>query len=261
MKNLIGGNMSGDPERCLTRALDILEIVSKTEGLTASQISKEVRLPQSTVFRLLSALVNRGYIERDKRGKVYTLSIKILELAGTLFQQMTLLKSAKPYLESLALESQETVHLAVLRDSEALYIDKEEGSKSIRVASQVGKRNPLHCTGVGKALMAYLPDEEIDRIIAEKGLKRYTSKTITAKTKLKKHLQLIKERGYTIDDGEHEDGVRCFAAPIRNYTGKVIASISMAGPDNRLREKDKELSDLTKKTAAQISERLGFVQR
>jgi len=147
---------------------------------------------------------------------------------------MDLVKEATPYLKELVNQCNETVHLGVLEEGEVLYIAKEESSQTIRMISYVGRRAPLHCTALGKVLLAYLAEEKRKKILGQKELLRFTKKTITDRKELEKELNKVKKQGFALDREENEKDVRCIAAPIKSYQGGVIAAISISGPVYRI---------------------------
>lgn len=247
----------------LINGLRILETLARSEELelTLSDIANELQLHKSTVLRLLSTLEHQGYVEQDPRTRRFRLRMKLFELGSSLLERTSLPKVARPILEELGRISGEVVHLAILDEGTAIYIDKVDSKHTIRMYSRIGRRSPVHCTGVGKALIAYLPDAELDRIIQERGLRRYTPNTITDYQVLKDHLAEVRKRGVAFDYEEHEIGIRCVAAPIRDNTGKVVASISVAGPTIRMSDdRLQALVEPVKQAAHRISESLGFTK-
>lgn len=243
----------------LDRALNILEVLGNNpKGLGVTDLSHEVDLHKSTVHRLLMTLAQRGYVEQDKETDKYKLGIKIVELSSKILSNMELRNVARPFLEELMEIANEVVHLCVLREGEIVYIDKVE-FPSIRMYSQVGRRAPVHCTGVGKAILAYLPQDKVINILKTKGMPAKTPNTITNLTDMLSHLQEIRQLGYAVDEIEHELGIRCIAAPIFDHTGEVMASISIAGPESRLtKERVPKLAPIVKDFAFKISQRLGY---
>ena len=244
----------------INRTFDILE--SFTNGKSAlriTDISKNLRLHKSTVHRLLSTLAERGYIQQNPESNKYQLGLKILELSSSLLQRMELRKVAHPILEKLANQSQETIHLLILDNEEAVYIDKVEYPHTIQLQSYIGKHIPLHSTASGKLLLANLAEEEVDRIIKKKRLIRYTKNTITSPILLKKELRKIKKQDYSVDNIEYEKNVRCVAAPIRDFSGRVIASLSISGPTMRMKPKRvTSLIKLAQEAGKEISQSLGY---
>ena len=221
----------------IDRALQVLELFSleKPEwGIT--EISKALNIYKSNVHNILTTLSEKSFVKKDAKTNKYKLGIKFFELGSVVIKNMDLRKIAHPYMEKLLKEFNETVHLGILVEGEILSIEQEESGQSLSPRIFIGKRAPLHCTGVGKAIMAYLPKDKFSFIIKEIGLIRYTENTITNKEELEKELEKIREQGYAVDNMEHEEGVRCVAGPIREYTGKVSASMSVSGPAFRINE-------------------------
>ena len=202
--------------------------------LSMQNISKKLDLYPSTTHRILDTLKHWGYVEQEPDNQEYQLGLKVLELGMAKLHQMNLVREAAPYLKELVNQCNETAHLGVLEEGDVLYLAKEESSQTIRMCSYVGKRAPLYCTALGKVLLAYLPEGERKKILSRRGLPRLTEKTITDKKELEKELNKVKEQGFALDIGENEKDVRCIAAPIRNYQGKVIAAISISGPAYRV---------------------------
>jgi IclR family transcriptional regulator, KDG regulon repressor len=244
------------------RALELLEVVVRAESaISLSDVSARVRLHKPTAHRLLQALSKHGLIKQDPDTRGYQAGLKLFELSSDVLSRMELRRQALPELTELCRRANETVHLAVLDDGDVIYIDKEETQQTIRMFSAIGKRGPAHCTGVGKVLLAYLSPDDLRRIIATKGLKRYTSRTITSPTLLRRELDAIRERGYAIDNAEHEEEIRCAACPIRNHGGTVIAAVSLTAPVMRMsRERIDEIAPLVREYADRISSKMGYVQ-
>ncbi len=243
------------------RALAILEEFSVREKeLGVTEIAKRVGLNKSTCFNLINTLLQKGYLEQNPDNGKYRLSLKIFQLGKIYEAGLELREIAKPFLQELVDKTGETVHLVIRDRREAVYIEKVEGPSAIKIISQIGTRVNLHCTGVGKVLLAFLPSEYIERL-TQHPLKKFTENTITDKEKLLAHLREIKEKGYSIDDEEIEVGLRCVAAPIFDHRKEVIAAISVSGPTSRMTyEKINELTEIVKETAFNISVRLGYTK-
>lgn len=244
----------------LDRAIQILEVLGNNpSGMGVSELSRVVNLPKSTVHRILDTLLQKGYVEKNSEKEKYKLGLKIVELSNKILANMELRSEARPYLEELMNYVNEVVHLCVLRDGEMVYIDKVECPNPIRMYSQIGRRIPVHCTAVGKATLAFLPKDEVIRILEMKGMPRKTQNTITDLQQLLNHLEEVRRLGYAVDDIEHEEGIRCVAAPIFDGTGQVVAAISVAGPDFRITiERIPQLADKVREVAQKISQRLGY---
>lgn len=245
----------------MERALSIIEVMAEEKApVTVSDLSVKTGLKISTVHRLLSTMSHRGYIEQDPDNK-YRLGLKLLEVGNAAIYSTDVRVAAKPYMEELVDKCNETVNLAVLDRYDVVYIDRVESKNIIVVQmfAQVGNRGSVHCTASGKALLSYLPEESVDEILAHTDFKKYTDETITGTEQYKKELQRVRRDGYSLDWGEREEHVRCIAAPIFNQAGKVAASISIAGPSNRITNYMKdELGGLVKEYALKVSRRLGY---
>lgn len=241
------------------RAFAILEQFSEAERtLGVTTIANRVGLHKSTCFGLLHTLQRLGYIQQDSDNGQYSLGLKAFELGQAYIGGQDLRTVAKPFLLQIVEKTQETVHLVIAEGRRAVYIDKVEALHAMTISSRIGQEALLHCTGVGKALLAYMSDEDVNRTIAE-GLRRFTDQTITDRQQLLDHLERIREAGYSIDDQEREIGLRCVAAPIFNSRRQVIAAISVSGPSSRItREKIAELSQMLKQATQEISRRLGY---
>jgi IclR family KDG regulon transcriptional repressor len=244
----------------LDRALSILEVLGR-EGpeLTLAELSERLRLPKSTAHRLLGVLEQHRFVERGQRGGRYRLGLRLFELGSKVIASLDLRERARRHLERLMLETGETSHLCVLDDGGVLYLDKVEASRTVRVPSIVGQRYPVHCGAAGKTLLAFLQDDELDNLIKARGLKAYTSNTITTPARLKSELQLIRERGYAVDNEEFEEGLRCIGAPVRDHSNKVVAAISIAGPTFRITaDKIPALARSVVAVAKELSAELGY---
>lgn len=243
----------------IDRALQVLELFSleKPEwGVT--EISKALNIYKSNVHNVLTTLAERGFVIKDSKTDKYKLGIKFFELGSVVIKNMDLRKIAHPHIEELSKEFNETVHLGVLDKGRVVSIEREESDKGLCSHIEIGKRTHLHCTAVGKAIMAYLSEDEINLIIREKGLEKFTGNTITIKKDLENEFKKIREQGYAVDNMEHEEGVRCVAGPIRDYTGKVIASMSISGPAFRINENNTpNIAKKVKEYCDCISEEMG----
>jgi IclR family KDG regulon transcriptional repressor len=218
------------------RVVDILETFPRLgPELGVSDISRALGLKKATAHRLLASLRRRGVVSQDPVTRRYRLGLKLWELGSMATTQVDWIDRVKPFLQQLTDATGETTHLAVLSDGQVLYVDKVESSHSLRMPSQVGRRLPVHCTGIGKAQIAFLPDEVLRGLVTRRGLAAMTPRTITDLEALRAELAVIRERGYAIDNEEIEEGLTCIGAPIRDHSAHVVAAISIAGPSSRLR--------------------------
>ena len=246
--------------QAVSHALDLLEqFHGDVDELGVTELSKRLKLHKNNVFRLLATLESRGYIEQNRATENYRLGLKSLELGQTFIKQMGLLRQAKPILEKLVAECNETSYVAIFKEGYIVYLDVVETDLTVRVVSRVGSRLPAHCTAAGKIHLAFMSEEEIEAVLPAE-LKEYTPTTITDRAALKKELQEVTEKGYAIDNEELDPGVRCVAAPIRDYTRRIVGAVSISGPSMRLGDAriEKELVPLVLDAGEELSTRLGF---
>jgi IclR family KDG regulon transcriptional repressor len=248
----------------IERVSSILDILGESpHGISVRDLSLSVKLPKGTTHRLLSSLSYFGYARQDPKTRNYLLGFRLVELGNQLLNQLDLRKEAEPFLRDLAERTKETVHMVFLDRHEIVYIEKVESAQNpsgLRMASRVGLRNPAHSSAVGKVLLAELSEEELDGFIREKGLFKRTENTIIDPAQLRRHLRMVQQQGYAVDDEENEKGVRCVAAPLHNETGKAVAAISISAPAFRVTKKviQESLKKEVMETALKISQRLGF---
>lgn len=225
--------------------------------LSLAEISKRLEMPKSTVHNLLKTLLSVGYIERTEN-ELYALGVGLLSITQNIRVNIEIRDPASPLLRDLADQTRQSVYLTVRDGDYALYIYAIESPKRLLARTAIGERIPLHCTSVGKAILAYLPVEEVKKILSHAGMQKFTSNTITTPPNLLKELQEIKKLGYSTDNQEHEFGTFCVGAPIFDRTGKVIASCSVSGSDNDIIQ-DKNFTMKLTHYSQEISRRMGFV--
>lgn len=246
--------------KSVSRALDIIDIVMmKKQGMGVTEIANLMDINKSSVYRTLSTLVQYGYVEQDAETERYKLGYKFLEISSKLLESIDLRTEAQTYLKELEQETNEVIHLVVYDQGEVVYIEKLEGNQMLRMHSKVGKRAPMHCTSVGKAILANLPTSVVLRILEEKGMPVHTQHTIVDKDKFLVELETVKKRGFAYDLEENEPGITCIAAPIFDHLGHVHAAVSISGPTIRMtKERLQELEPLIIKKGRAISQRLGY---
>lgn len=249
----------------IERVNELLDSLSEApQGLSLGELANKVGLPKGTTHRLVSSLAYFDFVQQDPSSRKYKLGFKLVTLGNLLLDQIDLRSESRPFLFELAQKTRETAHLVVLDNDEALYIDKIQfASDGLHMTSRLGYRVGLHCTAVGKVLLAHLPPAQIERIIAQRGLSPRTVHTLTDAEPLKAQLQHIRSEGYALDDEEHSEGVRCIAAPVRNMNGDVVAAISISAPAVRMTVDmaRQSMKELVMDTARKISTQLGYLQR
>lgn len=256
-------HINGSPEatvRSVIRALEVLDLLGQSQiGLGLTQISEQTHLNSSTVHRLLTTLAARGYVRQDGASKKYLLGPQCLRLTQAALTHFDMRAEAIIPLRKLALEARELANLAQLSGFEAIYVAQAPAERNMQMFTTLGARVPLHCSGVGKVLLAYLPEADLQRVLERGSLSAYTAQTITNVLKLQEELALIRRRGYGVDNEERELGVRCVAAPVFGADGRVAAAVSISGPSGRVTlERQAELSLRVMVAGREISERLGY---
>jgi DNA-binding IclR family transcriptional regulator len=218
----------------LDRGLRIMETVgARGSGLTLAEIKREVGLHPSTAFHLLRTLTLRGYLYQDRVTKTYRLGAKVLHLAASGWREKQLVDTAAPVLERLAARTGFGAHLAVREVDHAVVIARADGARSPCLVERVGDPRPLHCSASGKALLAFLPESERQRLVAGLRLARNTPRTIVERAALEREIRRIRLGGYAVDDEEFAAGVRCVAAPVLGAAGEPVAAVGVLAPAHR----------------------------
>lgn len=239
----------------LERAFAILELFQNNKSeLSLKEISVSLNLNKSTTFGLVNSLTTLGYLLQNEDNQKYSLGLKILSLTNAVKTNNILIRASRPYLEELSAKYRETVHSAQELNGSIVYLDKVEADTSIYINTQMGTKNYMHCTGVGKVLLAYKSPEELDMFL-DQPLKPLTFNTITDPDDFKKEMSKIHENGYGGDDEEIEIGLSCVAVPVMKAENKPGFAISLAGPTVRMNEhKKRGVVDDLKNTATKLSE-------
>jgi IclR family KDG regulon transcriptional repressor len=244
--------------RAVERALQILSCFSDEHPERGiSDIALAVGLHKATTHRIVTTLVNYGYLERAPDGLKYRLGLELITLGYRSARRMDLRREAYPYMEQLVLQWDETCDLSIFDHREVFYIEVLKGNHALSIAAAVGQRLPAHATASGKLFLAYLPAHELDEILS-RPLKAYTENTITSPAELRNRLQAIRQQGYAIDDEEAEAGIRAISAPICNQRGDVIAAMSIPSPTSRMTtDRIPQMAEALKEVTQAISRRLG----
>ncbi|MFH1567734.1 MAG: IclR family transcriptional regulator, partial [Gemmatimonadota bacterium] len=245
--------------QALDRGLMVLEALAASAGdASLSQLAAQFPWHKSTTLRLLNTLVQHGQAERDPESSRYRLGLGILRLSSALGRRLDLRERAREPVRKLADRARETAHLAILDRGEAVVLEQAETAERIRIITYIGMRMPCHCTALGKALLAFLPKEELDRQCDSRALERYTDRTIVDPKELRLHLAEVREQGYAFDDEESYAGMSCLAAPVRDRDGRVVAAVGISGPSGRMHSPKYEGAvRAVMEAAGQVSERGG----
>jgi IclR family transcriptional regulator, KDG regulon repressor len=242
----------------VSRTFDLLEAIARSDRpLGVSELARTIGSTKSATFRILSTLEERGYVLRDRDQSRYQLGAGFVFLGQRALEDVDLRKEARPVLENLKDRFNETANLGVLVNDRVIYIDILESDHGLRMAAQIGAQDEIHSTSIGKAILAYLPPDRLERLL-DRQLIRRTAKTITDPDRLRQELADIRKTGISRDCGENEEGASCFGAPVFDQQGDVIAAISVSGPDSRINgEKADDVARAVRKAARTITHRLG----
>lgn len=247
--------------RSLQRALAILNTFSMTSpALTLRELSERLVLHRSTVYRLAVNLVAAGVLKYDDTTRKYSLGLRLFELGAVVVNDMNLPIKARPYLVELRNRTDETVHLGILDGTDVVYVEKFESSHSLKLSGLYGSRRPLYATALGRVLLAGLPPEEARaRVLASGPLVKRTPHTVNDIDSVMRKVQQVREQGYSYDDQETEIGLRCIAAPVRDFSGAVVAAVGISGPAFRI-HKDRLIAfrQAVEEAAAAISQEIGY---
>lgn len=246
------------------KVLQIIETMAQSrEPLRLQDISMKVKMPSSTTLRLINTLMNCGYANQDPNTLRYTLSLKFMEIGSLVSLQLSIRDIAHPYLVELSKKCKESVCLAIEQNMEVVYIDVIDGPDGmLKITQRIGKIAPIHSTGVGKLMLLNYDSSQIDQMIKTKGMAALTPNTITTKQGLLIELEKIKNQGYALDNEECELGARCLSVGIKDYTGKIVAGISVSGPITRMSMNYiEEIKDTVMDTSRKVSELLAYKEQ
>ena len=241
----------------LAKGLKILNLLEHSrQGMGTTEVANQLDIDKSSASRLLHTLANYGFVEQDEATARYLLGPQLVTLGQRLLNRITLRDHARPYLYELVDKTGECAHLAIQAQRQALYIDQVESTAALRVESEIGTLAPLHCTALGKTLLAFgearMPDE----------LQPYTRRTVADRSSLAAQLEQTRKRGYAIDDEEYNYGVRCVAAAVYDHQGKLVGAVGISGPAGRVTlERIDEFGAVVKGIAGALSARLGYEAR
>lgn len=243
----------------LSRALKLLNALSYApQGLTLSEIAHQVGLPNSTAHRLLATLQNERYVRFDQEHSLWQVGVQAFRVGSTFARARDLGVLARPFMRRLMEQSGETVNLGIIDRNEVVYVAQVETQKMMRAIAGPGGRAHMHCSGIGKAMLAAMNDETRDKVLSRLEFQRETARTITSRTSLEHELVLIRQRGFAVDDEEYAIGLRCAAAAIFNEHGEPVAGLSVSGPSARVSEvRIARLGQAVREIAAEITAELG----
>ncbi len=241
------------------RAIRILKcFTDERYELKLAEISDQLDLNKSTTHGIVSTLKAHGLLEQNEDNKKYRLGLALMEFGDRVTNSIDILKIAPPLLAEVSKRINETIHIGILDHMEVIYIYKQESSQSMRIYTTIGTRNPAHCTGLGKVLLAHKDPEELSDLIPVV-MERKTAKTIIDRQELLKELSSIRDRGYAVDDEEIAEGLRCVATPLFDQNGDAKYAISTSGPSFRMTdERIQEITEIMKEVSTELSLKLGY---
>jgi DNA-binding IclR family transcriptional regulator len=243
--------------RSLAKGMHILELLSDNEALTVTQVAKMMNINRAGSHRFLSTLKELGYADKDDSSRYY-LTSKVIELGMKVLDRFEIRKIARPFLQELSNKFNETINLGYFNGEEVLTIDKIDSTEILRMDAGIGGGEPAYCTSLGKAILAFLPDTQLEEYLREIELTPFTPNTVISKDKLKEELMHIKENGYSIDDEELSVGLRCIGAPLFDHSGQAVYAISISGPSIRMGSKRiEEMQRELKKICQSLSGKMG----
>jgi len=242
------------------RLFQIIEFLANSKDwVSLRAMARELHISAASAYRALSTLKELGYVRQHPEDAKYQLTLKICSISAQVLDSIQLRQVAHPFLQQLTSATNETTHLAVLEGTEFAYIDKVDNAQAVRMRSRVGQRGRLYCTAVGKSILAFVPETELERLLLPIDLRPLTEHTITDPTKFREELTNIRQLGYAVDDEENEVGIRCIGSPVYDHTGRLAAALSISGwTITMTKERIPELVPLLLQTCQKISRELGF---
>jgi IclR family transcriptional regulator, KDG regulon repressor len=255
------GEPAGRRGQVAERALIALEALADAPGgLSVTELGRQLGVDKSTAHRLLGTMRARGFARLNPSTQRYSLGFRIISLGSAAARDLDLTAIARPFLEALSRQTGEGTSLAVLSEGQVLFLARVTGSGVLSVNQHVGTRMPAHCSALGKAMLAGFGEhEQIDRLLGAGPFSRYTPRTITSPGDLYRHLELVRQRGWALDDEEFAVGLRCLAAPLRDATGDVVAAVGISGPTSRITlDHVDPMAAVLRQTGTALSEALGY---
>ena len=220
--------VEGNNDGTVGKALDVLDMVAAIgRPVRFTELLATSPYPKATLYRFLQVLTHQGMLSYDTDRQTYALGVRLVRLAHAAWSQSSLAPLARPHLDALSAQLGETIHLAQLDQGQVLYVDKRNAARPVEMFSQAGKVGPAYCTGVGKAMLAYLPEEALEAALLRQSFHRFTPHTLDTQSALLDELAAIRERGYGFDREEHEPGIICVAVPILTDAQRVIGALSV----------------------------------
>lgn len=242
----------------LDRAMRILKTVGDGPGQSLTEIAEASGVPASSAYRILITLEMHGMVQFDETRQLWHVGLEAFRIGSKFLVRTRLVEQSRPVLERLVANTGETANLAIADKGEVIFLNQAETHKAIRAFFRPGTRGPIHASGAGKALLAFMPPANVEAVLASARFDTFTENTIATRDALDRELELIRGRGWSVDNEEHTVGMRCIAAPIFNLHGEAIATISLSGPSIRVTpEHDEEYGELVKSAAGEVTHSIG----
>lgn len=238
--------------------IQLIELLNEYGPMGITELSKKMALGKSTVHRILSTLKKRNYVTQDVENEKYMLSLKWASIGASVLKRQGIIQIVHPYLIRLSEKYNETAYLSVLNGYQMYFIDKVLSTNAIIMDMQIGSNINAHCSASGKVLLSGQYKDDLSGYTQNVSFIKFTKNTVTDTETLKQELENIRRNGFSIDNEEYEVGLTCYAAPIKNNLGDVIAAISISGPSERMNKNREELVNAVKTTAVEISNLLGW---
>jgi IclR family acetate operon transcriptional repressor len=242
----------------LDRALRILAIIARGNGLSLSEVASASGLAASTAYRMLTTLENHRMVEFDRTDQLWSIGVETYRMGSAFLRRRKLVDRARIVMQELMEKTGETANLGVAEDDCVVFVSQVETHQAIRAFFPPGSRSPFHASGIGKAILAHLPGDRVTAIVRKAGLEAYTPKTLSDAPALARDLERIRTRGFSIDDEERHPGMRCIAAPVFNEFGEPVAGVSISGPTVRVTpERVADIGPLVRDAAAEVTQMIG----
>lgn len=253
-----GGKPQAASVQALDRALRLLEVLAGADGMTLTALAHASGLAASTVHRLLATLSTHGFVEIEEQDQTWTIGVEAFRVGQAFHRRFKVATMGRPVMRELMEATGETANIGILESGDVVFISQVESHEPIRAFFRAGERRHAHASGIGKALLAEMSRERVERLVRDRGLPRFTDATITDTARLFDDLATIRRRGWSVDDEERSRGMRCIAAPIFDENGEAIAGLSISGPTQRLEpERIAGLGPVVRRAADEITRAIG----
>lgn len=242
----------------LDRAINVLKVVASGSGMSLTEIAETSGQSASTAYRILVTLQNHRIVEFDEASQLWSVGLECFRIGNAFLGRTGLMEQSRPVMQRLMTETGETANLAIMDGTDVVFVSQVETHEPIRAFFRPGTRGQANASGIGKAVLAYLPEARMDAVLENSSMTAFTEKTLIERDSLAAALKCVRARGWAVDDEERTRGMRCIAAPIFNNYGEAIAGISVSGPSVRVTsDQDQRLGEMVKKAAQEVTAAIG----